>query len=163
MGKSLIIKGADFSANSIPPDEALDITQIVADSPAWAPQYAIAQLQGGGQNSNTTRCCINMFLLSLVPDFAQYRKLQIEFMPGYDYVMGISSDFTSANTYRVKGDEAYDQTFSWVSNNQKAVASLTYNDLNIATFSLNIRYDNNTTSFPADAKLSDYMTIKLLP
>ena len=160
MGKSLIIKGADFSVNGIPETpSSLDITALVGASGCWYPQSRIGGLNPSGTYSDTKRCCIFRFLLSTVPGIENYQKIRVSIKSGFDYVLDIGVDGGGDAAFvRVTGIDTYDTSFNWVTDNQ--VAEIAIGNRN--RIDMNIRFDDNTTTFPSDADISDYMVIELL-
>lgn len=155
MGKSLIIKGADFSANGIQENISLDITSILAASPSWKPQYSLRGLDNtAGPDSNQSRCCfVATTFASLGIDITGYKKLIFTVKPGFDYVFatGPQPNNGSVNWQSWDGAEG-GHGFVWVSGNQQAIATL---DNTTLAISFNLRYDNNTTTFGANTVLTD--------
>lgn len=160
MGRKLIIKGADFSANSI--TEELDITAIVAASDSYQAQYSLAGFHTTSPTSNAKRCCVKATLFSTWGiNVSKYSKLEVVIKSGYDYVFGTGQTPGVDTNWQGWSGTTGGQTFSWVTGNQKAVATLGENDL---AMSLNLRYDDNTTEFSASTALTDIVeSIKLIP
>lgn len=155
MGKSLIIKGADFSANGIQEDLFLDITTLVA--PKFLPQHSISGFASLGTNasSNAKRCCVGAFLFSGIGvDISKYSKIELTIKSGFDYVFGtgpLPGSPSGANWQGWSGENG-GQAFAWVTANQKAIATV---DATTLAISMNLRHDDNTTEFPSDTVLTD--------
>lgn len=163
MGKSLIIKGADFSANGIQETlPSLDITEIVASSAAYNADISIGSYQDKNGTPNTKRCCVVATSFSTWGiDVSQFSKIEVTIKQGYDYVFGLgTTPGNSANWYGWnKGEKV--ALFNWVTDNQKEVVSL---DNTMLAMSLNLRHDDNTTTFPETTALTDIVeSIVLVP
>ena len=157
MGKGIVIQGADFSQNGI--ETGLDFTQMVADAGRWYPQRAIASLVAVDATANTKRCCIVRFDIYSIPDYSRFSKIKLIVKPGFDYVFAIGDSTTTVSPdhwRRVTGIETYDTMFAWVTNNQVAVGAMN------RFINLNIRFDDNTTEFPTDADINDYISLQLI-
>lgn len=160
MGKSLVIKGADFSANGIPETiPAYNITALVAESGCWYPRNRVADLNAYSKISSTNRSCILRYDLDSVTGIENYSKIRITFAIGIDYVFGFGQDGVTSSFIRVTGINTSDTEFGWVTDNQVAEYEIGIRDI----LNINIRFDDNTTDFPENAILSDYMTIELVP
>lgn len=152
MGKSLIIKGADFSANGIQEDLFLDITSLVA--PKFFPRYSIGGFAVTEANSNDARCCVKAFLFSDIGvDISKYSKIELTIKSGFDYVFGTGPIPGSPNAnWQGWSGENGGQAFTWVTANQKAIATV---DATTLAISINLRHDDNTTSFSSNTVLTD--------
>lgn len=163
MGKSLVIKGADFSANGIPETlPPLDITTDVMNSGCFLPCKTLGSLYLGTANPNAKRCCIVPTLFNHFGiDISQYTKIEVTIKPGYDYVFGTGIAPNNAEGWQGWSGETGGQTFAWVTNNQKGIATV---DNTTLAFSLNLRYDDNTTEFSQSTVLTDIVeSIILIP
>ena len=163
MGKSLVIKGADFSANGIPETlPSLDITQIVANSGSFKVGFSLSQFQDSGGNSNSKRCCIVATRFSdWGIDISQFSKIEITIKDGYDYVFGTGPVPSTGNGWQGWNGEHGLQPFNWITTNQKATATINSTTLSM---SLNLRYDDNTTDFSESTVLTDIVdSIVLVP
>ena len=151
MGKSLVIKGADFSANGI--KENNDITALL--SSLFLPCISLTALstaQGMG-SLNTKRCCIYAkTFASLGIDINEYSKIVVSVKQGYDYVFGTGPTPGVDSGWQGWDGETGGQIFSWVTDNQEAVATI---DNTTLSMSLNLRYDDNTTEFSENTVLTD--------
>ena len=158
MGKAIVISGADFAQNGVV--VGLDFTQMVADAGNWYPQHRNAGLASvAPPTSDTKRCCILRFNIYSIPNYTNFSKIRLIVADGFDYVFSIgdsTNTISSDHWQRVTGIETYDSTFSWITNNQQAVGALKQ------FINLNLRYDNNTTEFPANAKIEDYIRLELI-
>lgn len=89
MGKSLIIKGADFSANGMPDVYPFDIASIIGNSSS----YKVRLRLSGYMWSNTAvtannRCCVIATLFSdWNIDITQYSEMEVKFKDGYKYIL----------------------------------------------------------------------------
>lgn len=156
MGKSLIIKGADFSANGIQEDLSLDITSLV--SSCFYARKAIGSLNGAGVSDNAKRCCVCLFdFAEQGLDLSPYSKIVMTVKNGFDYVFATGSGSTWT-----RWDGATAETdFTWATDNQVAEATI---DANTGTMNANFRYDDNTTEFPTTTELTDIVeSIVLVP
>lgn len=135
----------------------LDITSIVGKSESWKPRITIYQLNGLLVNPNNARSCVQRFDLTTIPNIQRYNKIRVTVTDGFDYVFGIGLNVTSF--VRVTGIDTYDSLFGWVSNNQIAEIDL---NSERTIINLNLRFDNNTSIFPEDATLEDYVKIELI-
>ena len=163
MGKSLVIKGADFSANGIPESlPPLDITAIVRDSSRFHPGNSIGSLYSTTPSPNTKRCCIVATrFLYLGIDISQYTKIEVTIKSGYDYVFGTGIAPDVADGWQGWDGETGGQSFAWVTGNQKGIATV---DNTTLSFTLNLRYDDNTTEFSESTVLTDIVdSIVLVP
>lgn len=160
MGKRLIIKGADFTANSIDtePLEPIDGDTMLALLPTYF--QARVSLNGSTTTSgeipasttaNTKRSCVFAADLS---DYAAYgyTKITINFTSGFDFVLGIGTTNASAEYY--SGD-CVAGTFTWVTSSQTASCPLSRTKKYLY---INFRYDDNTTLMPTNGQVSDYIT-----
>ncbi len=155
MGKSLIVKGADFSANGM--DLSYDITSLA--SSAWYPRYALNYIGGKTKTQNNKRCCVQQFELSNVPNISNYTKIRIIFAEDINYVMTIGTGTNDYSGYiRVTGIDTYDTTFAWVADN--SVAEIELNDAR-HILNVNVKFSAGG-DFPTNAKIEDYMRIILL-
>ena len=163
MGKSLIIKGADFSANGIHDAVILDITSLVDASTKFYPKAAVSSFTSGTTSSNSTRCALLQLSISaLVPDLSPYSKIRIDINSGYDFAMGMcrsqSGQSSSSNWFKLDGDNSSGGSFAWVTDKQYAEVDVS-SEMYITG---NIRHDDNETEFGDSAKFSDFATLKLI-
>ena len=150
MGKSLIIKGADFSANGIQETVILDITSRL--SSIFEPRISIGSFFGSG-NPNEKRCCIRAFTFeSIGVDISKYSKIKVSVKNGYDYVFGTGPTPGVADGWQGWDGETGGQKFTWTIDNQMAEASV---DNTTLAMSLNFRYDDDTTAFSESTALTD--------
>lgn len=158
MGKSLIIKGADFSANGIKETVITDVTNAAEASGDFFPDSFVSAFNFDTPSASDTRCCIiKLDIANLVEDITQYDKMRIEIKDGFDYVLGILRE-SEGTWHRMDGDSESATDFVWVTNNQ-------YVEVPTSQYMLitgNLRYDDNTTTFASTTKLSDLMTITLI-
>ena len=142
MATNLLIESADFSTNGF---HIGDITEFLEDyfiigasiSDDWAaaPRQVVQDI----------RCCV---LCNSLPVGA-YTKLKIKLKDGYDYVFGVGELNVGGNYWT--GNEVQ-TTYKWMTSSQEAIAPVSQTN---CVLHLNLRYDDNTTSFPDDVKLSD--------
>ena len=161
MGKSLVIKGADFSANGIPETlPSLDITSLL--SAYFQPCKSLGSLQDNSGNENTKRCCIpSMYFSTIGVDISDYSQIVVTLKNGYDYVFGTGPVIGTSTNWQGWNGETGGQTFGWVTGNQQAVATV---DATTLAISLNLRYDDNTTEFSNTTALTDIVdSIVLVP
>lgn len=137
MGKQLIIKGADFSQNSV-----LDELSIYLSS-YFFPRKALGN-SWGDTIDNSTRCCVN--LGDLTPFTADYTKIKMVLRDGFDYVFALRTAPNSPIYYKGDGEVT---EFAWVTDVNYVVAPLK------DTLCINLRHKDNTTQFNAGAKISD--------
>ena len=158
MGKSLIVPGADFSENGFLIKQ--DITALAeAEANTFYAQKTIASFTSSPAG-NQARCCIYNLDIATLADMTKFSKLRIDIRDGYDYVIGVNrtGTDTSANWTRIYG-ESSGGSFNWITTNQYILTDLS----SVMTLRGNIRHDNNTTNFSSSAKLSDFVTLTLLP
>lgn len=157
MGKSLIIKGADFSANGI--SEELDITSLISDD--FQAQKALNSFYGA-VTANTKRCCIKpTTFASLGIDISEYSYIKVTVKSGYDYVFGTGVAPASSTGWQGWNGSTGGKTFEWVTTNQVATATVGQTTLSMC---LNLRYDDNTTEFSSSAVITDIVeSIILIP
>lgn len=163
MGKSLVIKGADFSANGIPESlPSLDITSILANSGLFQAGKSLGSFQDASGAANAKRCCFPAQRFSdFGIDISQYGKIEVTIKNGYDYVFGTGPVPGSSAGWQGWNGETGGQGFSWITNDQKGVATI---DSTTLAMSLNLRYDDNTTEFPESTVLTDIVdSIVLIP
>lgn len=150
MGKSLIIKGADFSANGIQEDVSVDITSLFA--PFFQPQKGIRGFDEDVSEDSTKRCCIPAMLFSTIGvDIANYSKVEINIKTGFDYACGTGAVPGQTGWQGWNGDVG-GQLFAWVTTNQRAIVTVDATTLGI---SLNLRYDNDAADFSNNTVLTD--------
>ena len=160
MGKSLIIKGADFSVNGIP--EVLpptDITNLLLQSGMFLAQTSLGQFNGLTTH-NAKRCCllpVNFENIGI--DISEYTKIEVNIKNGFDYVFGTGPSSLYNDDWQGWSGETGGQQFAWVTDDQKAIASV---DNTTLCMSLNLRYDDNTTEFSANTVLTDIVESVLL-
>lgn len=139
MGKQIILKGADFSANAL----VLNIADVVSDD--FFQKYALGTAWGTKQASNT-RCCV------LLADLSQYvgafHKIKVTLNNGFDYVAAMGSQNSGVF---FKGNEQV-VTFAWVTDYEYVIMPLSEK---MPYLSLNLRYEDNTTEFTDETKLTD--------
>lgn len=158
MGKSLIIKGADFSANGIA--ERKDITSLL--STYFFAKRSLGRFSGSTA-VNAARCCVFPFTFSAIGiDISQFSKIEVNIKSGYDYVFGTGPQPSNNDT----GWQGWDgnvggQAFAWVTANQQGVATI---DSTVLAMSLNLRHDDNTTPFADTTVLTDIVdSVVLIP
>lgn len=157
MGHKLIIKGADFTANSIV-TEPLDGDTMLALLPTYfqarvalmGPQDETGEIRAY-TTSNTKRSCVFAADLSDYADYG-YTKITINVASGFDFVLGIGTTNASAEYYSGDCVAGY---FTWITNSQTASCPLSRTKKYLY---INFRYDNNTTLMPANGQVSDYIT-----
>lgn len=157
MGHKLIIKGADFTDNSIV-TEPIDGDTMLALLPNYF--HARTTLSGAldqlgeistSQVSNTKRSCVYAADLSDYADYG-YTKITINVTSGFDFVLGIGTTDASLECYSGDCVAGY---FAWVTDSQTASCPLSRTKKYLY---INFRYDNNTTLMPANGQVSDYIT-----
>ena len=164
MGKSLIIKGADFSTNGINETVELDITSLVDTATSnWSPQGGVNAFVAASSISNTKRCAVvRLSIGSLVPNLSHYSKIRIDVKNGFDFVLGMCRDSTNLSTatswFRLNGTDTTNRNFAWVTDNQYAEVDVSA-EMYITG---NLRYDDDTTTFESTTKFSDIASIKLI-
>ena len=164
MGKSLIIKGADFSTNGILETVELDITSLVdASTGDWFPQRAVNAFVSTSPSSNTQRCAVvRLSIGSLVPNLSQYQKIRVDVKNGFDFVLAMCRDSANLSTatswFRLDGTNTSNRNFTWVTDKQYAEVDVSA-EMYITG---NFRYDDNTTTFERTTKFSDIASIKLI-
>lgn len=155
MGKYLLIKGADFSANGIKVIlTGDDLLQILDNQ--FRPQYSLdAYTTQTGEIptstiSNNKRSCV--FAVDIT-EFANYgyTKITINFKTGYNIVLGIGTTNSSAEYY--SGD-CVAGNFSWITDSQTASCPLSSTKKYLY---INFRNSDNTTIMANDGKASDYI------
>lgn len=158
MGTDLIFNNADFSENGF--KEGYDFTPDVSLAGDWYPQKRISNLAAPSLPvDDTKRCCIRRFDVSSLPGYAIASKIKLTVAPGFDYVFATGDNTSTVSQdhwQRVTGNETYDLTFAWVTDNQEAISK------KMPYINLNLRYDDNTTEFPADAVITDYIKLELI-
>ena len=161
MGKSLIIKGADFSANGIQEDISLDITGLVAESVGrWYPRRRITTLAGNTVVDDNYKSCVARFDLSTVPNYELYSKIRITFADNLNYVFSIGIGTDNAGFVRVTGIDTTATNFVWTTDNHIGEIAINENRIII---NINIRIGAGTSeTFPVGAALQNYMQIQLL-
>lgn len=151
MGKSLIIKGADFSENGIQEDVSLDITALFASH--FVPQQALSKFYNQSGSANTRRCCVPAITFaSLGVDLTPYSKIVVTYKDGYDYVLGTGPVPGTATGWQGWSGSTGGQTFGWATTNQQAIISI---DNTVLAISMNVRYDDDTTTFTDQAAITD--------
>lgn len=160
MGYKLIIKGADFSANSIDiePLEPIDgDTMLALLANYFQPRVALngSQSETGEirayTTANTKRSCVFAADLSDYADYG-YTKITINWADGFDIVLGIGTTNESAEYY--SGDCVAGK-FAWITAAQTASCPLSRTKKYLY---INFRYDDNTTLMPSTGQVSDYIT-----
>jgi hypothetical protein len=158
MATDLIFSNADFSENGI--RETYDFTSEVSLAGKWYPQKYIGNLNASGPPiDNAKRCCILRFNVSSLSAYATASKIKLTVVSGFDYVFATGDDtaiISQDHWQRVTGNETYDLTFAWVTDNQEAISK------KMPYINLNLRYDDNTTEFHADAVITDYIKLELI-
>lgn len=157
MATDLIFSNADFSENGF--REAYDFTLDVSLAGNWYPQKSLGGVAETRPDDNVKRCCILRFNVSSLSAYSTATKIKLTVVPGFDYVFSTGDDTTIISQdhwQRVTGNETYDSTFAWVTDNQEAISK------KMPYINLNLRYDNNTTEFPADAVITDYIKLELM-
>ena len=146
MGKSLIIKGADFSSNGI-----LESTSIL--------DWCANQLQMGmswsqnislvSPNDNSTRCCIIMYPNTITDISKGFTKIKIKVKDTYDFVFGTGvwgAAVTGSGWFKGNCEPA---EFAWITDTQEAVAPLDFplseNFLRANMFKVNIKKKDGTS------------------
>lgn len=139
MGKSLVIKGADFSTNAIM--DELSIAGLVEFN------YGKAYYRYSGDDhkftENTKRCALYFKFLNLASSF---KKIRMEMNDGYQFVFGIGSIYTG-NFY--KGD-AIQTSFEW---------STDYNYVEVDISATNAYIINVNLRNVSDTELSPSITL----
>lgn len=161
MGKSLIIKGADFSANGIQESVELDITTLVQNSGEFDVRMKVGAFWSSGPTGDITRCSLTRLSIPELTDISGYSKLRIDINTGYDYVLGVcrnSSVDTQSSWSQLNGTSDTGGSFAWVTDNQFVEVDLSP----IMYITGNFRLDDNGI-FPTSTVLSDIATFKLLP
>lgn len=159
MGKSLIIKGADFSANGIQESVELDISSLVDASGNFYPCAAVNSFGAAAGTANTARCeLLRLSIAALVADLTPYSKIRIDIKSGYDFALGMcrSSDF--GTWFKLDGTSDSGGSLSWVTDKQYAEVSVSP----AMYITGNFRHDDNTTTFSNTTKFSDIASIKLI-
>lgn len=163
MGKSLVIKDADFSVNGIPESlPPLNITTIVSDFNRFFPQKSLGVFQDIFGNYNTKRCCVGATRFSTLGiDISKYSKIEVTIKSGYDYVFGTGVAPGNSEGWQGWNGGTGGQSFAWITGNQKGIATV---DSTTLSFSLNLRYDDNTIEFLDSTVLTDIVdSIILIP
>lgn len=138
--------------------EYIDITASLSSS--FVPRKAIGQFSATYASANTKRCCIPATLFSALNiDVQEYSEIQLTIKNGYDYVFATGPVPGNATDWQGWNGSTGTQEFAWVTDNQKAIATI---DSTVLAMSLNLRYDDNTTEFPATTHLADIVDSILL-
>lgn len=151
MGKSLVIKGADFSANGIQETVNLDITSLL--SSYFQPGKSIGSFPDATGSTNAKRCDLPATLFSTIGvDISEYSKIVVTIKNGFDYVFGTGPLVSVATNWQGWDGDTGGKSFAWVTGNQQATATV---DTTTLAMSLNLRYDDNTTEFANTTVLTD--------
>lgn len=151
MGKSLVIKGADFSENGIREDVSVNITSLFASH--FVPQQALSKFQNQNGSANTKRCCVPaVTFATLGVDITQYSTIVVTYKNGFDYVLGTGPVPGTATNWQGWNGTSGGQAFGWVTTNQQATITI---DSTVLAISMNIRYDDDTTTFESTAVITD--------
>lgn len=158
MGKSLIIKGADFSANGI--NKTVDITTLL--SGYFHAQSSIGRFDMTMYYPNEKRCCVRAFLFSEIGiDISGFSQIVVNIKPGYDYVFGTGPTPDNPNSWHGWNGNIGVQDFVWITENQQGVATI---DSTTLGMSLNLRHDDDTTTFDPAIELTDIVdSVSLIP
>lgn len=160
MGKSLIIKGADFSANGISENVPLDITSLVSQSEKWIPRKRITDLSGTNVQADNYKCCLQRFDIDSVPNSSNYSKIRITFAEGLNYVFSIGTGSSASNYVRVTGIDTTNTDFDWTTDN--LVGEIAFSETR-HIFSFNVRIGSGSTTMDADRTLASCAKIELIP
>lgn len=155
MGKRLIIRGADFSANAVDYiPGGRDLLNQINDK--LLPRVSLngyTDLTGENNAStiqNEKRSCI---FAEDVSTFAVlgYTKITVNLKAGFDMVLGIGTTNHTAEYY--SGDCVAGK-FTWITNSQSASCPLSNTKKYLY---INIRHDDNTTAMDETGVASDYI------
>lgn len=154
MGKSLIIKGADFSANGI--KQILDITNQIGEN--WLCRQRNTDLTGTHQQSDNYKCCITQFDLSTIDGIENFSKIRITFNDSLNYVFGIGG---ADGFIRVAGIDTVATDFAWETDNH--IGEISLDRATRYLISVNVRIGNGTTIMSATTPIEDCLKIILIP
>lgn len=146
MGKRLIIKGADFSANAIPFNQEERI--VAALSKGFYVRKGL--LENGSTISDPSRCVISAADISNL--LSEGSKLKIKVKDEFDFVFGIGNGSTI--TYYQAGDSIVG-TFAWITDGM-AKAPISSSQKLIY---LNFRYKGTYRTFDLDTTLDDLIDV----
>lgn len=155
MGKSLVIKGADFSANGIQEEITIDITATVAASPNF---HARGRLNGSLYAGpyyveDSKRCCLVPTLFTdLNVDISQFSQMVITLKDGYDYIIGTGTAPGSAPGWQSWAGSQGGGGYEWVTDGSKVVTVTL--DATTLAMSMNLRYHVDA-DFPQSTVLTD--------
>lgn len=133
MGKKLIIKDADFSANGF--TYIYDLTNTIANSIYW---HALARITGLADVNHTydvARCCISALAFEdLGIDITPFTKLHIKLKTPYNYVLTTGTTAPGSSS----GWQSWDGTtgggsFAWATNSpHEATATINSSTVGMA-------------------------------
>lgn len=157
MGKSLVIKGADFSGVAV--ENVLDFTQNVPAANKWFPQNTIQALYSSESDPNGARSCVCRFDVTSIQGYEDYSKIRLTVRSGFDYVFAIGDStnvVSDEHWQRITGNGTHDSIFNWVTDNQQAIGEIK------RYINVNIKFDDGVTNFPQNAKIEDYLMLELI-
>lgn len=151
MGKKLIIKGADFSANAIH-DVTMSLMPILDF-------YANKAYQGGGSGfspnpptlTNAKRCAAFCNFASVA---SGYNKISMQIKTGYQFVFGIGVG-TTGNYYKGDGVET---EFTWAEDTSYVEVPL--NGRTILNINLRKSDDSNMSNTTVASDIIDYIMLE---
>ncbi len=136
MGNDIIISDANFFENSIFDGSLIPYTSGYFYARTTYNSYQV-------QQSNATRCCTGGFDLPA----GTYTSVKMRVKDGFDFVLGVKNGSTCKY---YKGNNV-ETSFDWETNTQEVVAPISSS----SKLYINFRYDDNTTRFSLETKITD--------
>lgn len=154
MGKSLVIKGADFSINAIV--DKYSIAELV--NFVYGKSYPQYSGNNAPIHTNTNRCAFYFDFSHLV---SSYSKIRMEMNDGYQFVFGIGNKNGGISNGKFYKGDAIETGFEWSTDYNYVEVDISAT--NAYVINVNLRNASNTELSPSITLLDMVKEIVLIP